>query len=110
MDEENVDLEQISFQMILHAGNARSSAMQAIEQSHSGDFDASQRSLDEAVEELNIAHDSQTMLITRFAGGDQIGSNILLNHAQDHLTMATLTIDFAKEIVLLRKELGKEKI
>lgn len=104
MDKEELDLTQISFQLILHSGNAKSYAMEAVEKSRSKAFEECDKLMLQAEEELELAHNSQTDLLTQFASGENILSNVLLTHAQDHLTMATLSIDFGKEIIMLRKE------
>ena len=104
MDNEELDLTQISFQLILHSGNAKSYAMEAVEKSRQNKFEECDELMLKAEDELEQAHNSQTDLLTQFASGKEILPNVLLTHAQDHLTMATLSIDFAKEIILLRKE------
>ncbi|MCI8401376.1 MAG: PTS lactose/cellobiose transporter subunit IIA [Lachnospiraceae bacterium] len=96
---------EISFQLILHAGDAKSSAMEAILFSNEGDFDKAEESLKKAADELKEAHTIQTKLIQDEAGGNGAQLNILLVHAQDHLCMAMMTIDFAKQMLNMNKRI-----
>lgn len=101
--------EQMSFQLILHAGNAKSYAMEAINNAKNNDFDKAYEKLDEAVKELTIAHKSQYDLLSSFSSGHKVDVDILMVHAQDHVSGAALLIEMAKEIVDLNKRIYKEE-
>lgn len=94
----------IAFQIIMHAGNGRSSAMEAVYCSREGDFGKASELLAESKKEMQEAHHIQMQLLVDQANGEKILVDPLLAHALDHMTMATLTYDMAEEIVLLRKE------
>lgn len=96
--------EKLAFELILHAGNAKSKAMEAIYASRQKDFITAQKNLEEAEKELNEAHKSQTAMLVGEANGEKLEMNILLVHALDHLSMATVTLELAEELVLQRKE------
>lgn len=96
--------EKLAFELILHAGNAKSKAMEAIYASREKDFITAQKNLEEAEKELNEAHKSQTAMLVGEANGEKLEMNILLVHALDHLSMATVTLELAEELVLQRKE------
>lgn len=96
--------EKLAFELILHAGNAKSKAMEAIYASREKDFIKAQKNLEEAEKELNEAHKSQTAMLVGEANGEKLEMNILLVHALDHLSMATVTLELAEELVLQRKE------
>ena len=96
--------EKLAFELILHAGNAKSKAMEAIYASREKDFIIAQKNLEEAEKELNEAHKSQTSMLVGEANGEKLEMNILLVHALDHLSMATVTLELAEELVLQRKE------
>ena len=99
--------DQIAMNLIDLAGNARSKAMEAIETAREAKFDEARHLLQEAQQELNAAHHTQTDLLSASAKGEQITMDILLVHAQDHLTMASISIDFAEEFILLREEMKR---
>ncbi len=108
-ENENFENEDIAFKLILHAGNAKSLAMEAIYESRDGNFDESEQKLQEAEKELTVAHKCQSKMIFAESNGKQHEAKILLSHAMDHMAMATISYEMAEEIVLLRKERGDKK-
>ena len=58
-------------QLIVHAGNARSASMEAIQHAKEGRFAEARAALQTAGEELGQAHRVQTGLIQREAAGDK---------------------------------------
>ncbi|WP_020961598.1 PTS lactose/cellobiose transporter subunit IIA [Geobacillus genomosp. 3] len=101
-----MNLEEISFQLILHGGNARSLAMEAINNAKTGKFDLAEKKIEEANEAMRTAHRFQTDLIQGEARGEEVEIRILLIHAQDHLMNAMTVIDLAQEIIELYKKMG----
>jgi len=99
--------DEISFTLILHAGNAKSSAMLAIEAAREGDFTAAEQAMEEAKTELHKAHQCQTDLIQSEARGEATTLSILLIHAQDHLAMAMTATEQAAEWLYLYKKITK---
>ncbi|CAM4180074.1 PTS lactose/cellobiose transporter subunit IIA [Lederbergia lenta] len=102
-------LEEISFQIILHAGNARSSAMEAIHFAKTGDFDAANDKIKEADEAFVEAHHSQTKLLQAEATGEGKKPTVLLIHAQDHLMTAMTMKEMAQEFIDLYKRMEEIK-
>lgn len=96
---------EVAFQIIAFAGNAKSSAMMAIREAKSGDVDGARRLLAEADDDLHKAHGSQTKLLTAEARGNPVPLNIILIHAQDHLSGAILARDLAAELVDIHQRL-----
>ncbi|WP_059105656.1 PTS lactose/cellobiose transporter subunit IIA [Shouchella shacheensis] len=105
----NQTLEEISFQMILHAGNARSSAMEAIQSAKTGDFEAANKKIRDADKEFTQSHRFQTELLTKEAKGEVQSPSILLIHAQDHLMTAMSVKEMAQEMIELYQRLEEEK-
>lgn len=104
-----MDIEKVVFQIILHGGNARSLAMEAIALAKGGDFQEAERKLKESGQEVTRAHQTQTELIQREAGGEHTEVSLLLVHAQDHLMNALTIKDMAREFVDLHKQLNASK-
>ena len=102
------ELYNLSFQLILHSGNARSFAMEAIYDAKDLHFEMAQEKLSEADREFSQAHHFQTQLIQAEAGGEDFDIPIILIHAQDHLMTAMTLKDLAREIVDLRKDLNSQ--
>lgn len=107
MTMEKEDLYQLSFQLILYSGNARSLAMEALQEAKDKDFDAAKLKIAESESELLKAHKFQTQLIQAEAGGDKFDIPIILIHAQDHLMTAMTVKDLAIEMIEIRQEIGK---
>ncbi|WP_233879503.1 PTS lactose/cellobiose transporter subunit IIA [Virgibacillus halodenitrificans] len=99
-----MNIEEISFQIILYGGNARNVAMEAIQYAKGGEFDKAEGKLEEANEEISKAHRNQTDLLQGEARGEKTEIRLLLIHAQDHLMNAMTVIDLAKEIIELHKK------
>lgn len=87
------------FQLILHGGNARSLAMEAISLAKNKDMAAAEQALNRATEELTKAHHNQTTLIQKEISGEKMELSMLLIHAQDHLMNAMTIKDLASEFV-----------
>ena len=64
------DLSELSFQLILHSGNARSCAMEAIALQKQGKSSDAQDKLKEAEHEFVTAHKIQTALIQQEVNGE----------------------------------------
>ncbi|MGG7076330.1 PTS lactose/cellobiose transporter subunit IIA [Clostridium sardiniense] len=92
-------MEEIILNLIMHSGEARSYAMEAMELAKSGDIEGARGLIEKSNEELGLAHHSQTSLIQGEAGGQKAEFSLLLMHAQDHL-MTTMTLkDLANQII-----------
>ncbi|QKE74848.1 PTS lactose/cellobiose transporter subunit IIA [Arthrobacter citreus] len=95
------------FTLILHGGNGRSAAMEAIKAAKKKDFVLARKKLQEAGDALNEAHHIQTTLIQSEIGGTPTEISLLMIHAQDHLMNAMTVKDMAKEFVDLYEGGGK---
>lgn len=99
-------MEEVILNIIMHSGEARSHAMEAISTAKSGNFDKARELIVRADEELGYAHSSQTSLIQGEAANDNIEFSLLLVHAQDHL-MTTMTFkDLAVELIEVHEKIN----
>jgi len=101
-----INLEEIVFQVILHGGNGKSSAMEAIAAAKHGDLLEARAKLNEASNALNEAHHIQTSLIQNEIRGEKTELSLLMVHAQDHLMNAITVKDLATEFVDLYENLS----
>ena len=97
-------LQQISFQIVGYAGNALSLYFEALSQVKQKDYEAADKLLAEADEQMHFAHDMQTELITQEAQGKDMEFSIIVVHAQDHLMNTILTKKLVEELIYLHKE------
>jgi len=102
------DMEQVSFQLILHAGNSRSCSMEVLALAKLGDFEGASDKLKEAEEQITLAHSTQTKLLFNEANGNKQIVDVLLVHAQDHLMTAIIILDFSRELLHLYQMLLKK--
>lgn len=88
-----------AMRIIMHAGTARSCALKASKAAAKGDFETAEQQVKEAQNEMHEAHKVQFDLVHAEANGNIVDLNIVLVHAQDHLTMAILSIDNAERLL-----------
>lgn len=98
-----------AFGLIAIAGDSKSSSMIAIQKAKEGKFDEAEEALLSGQQQLNCAHDIQTDFLVQEANGIPVQMNIMLVHAQDHMTSAILTNEYAREFIEVRKELYELK-
>lgn len=96
MDE---DVAQTSMQIILSAGNAKSTALEAIDAALAGDHEGATKKIADAKDQLNDAHNIQTSLMTQEMNGKMIQKSILLIHAQDQFMAANTEIELGERII-----------
>ena len=97
MDEQ----EQTIINLIVNAGSARSSAIEAIQYAKAGDLEKAEESINAAKESVNEAHHAQTEMIQAEIRGEKAPLNLLMVHSQDHLMCALVVIDLAQEFVAI---------
>lgn len=93
------DSNELVMDLIINAGNAKSSVMEAIQAAKKYDFETAEEKLKLANSQINKAHNTQTDLLTAEANGDYSDITLLMVHAQDHLMTTLTTLDLAKELV-----------
>ena len=92
--------------LIIHGGNAKSDAMEAIHAAKTDDFALAAEKLDAADKSLVEAHHAQTSLLTQEASGEELTVSLLAVHSQDHLMNAITFRDVASEVVDVYKKLA----
>ncbi|QTF06494.1 PTS lactose/cellobiose transporter subunit IIA [Brenneria izadpanahii] len=92
--------------LIIHAGEARSSAMEALRAARKYDWDQADALLADASAAARKAHQIQTELIGADEGSGKIPVNLILVHAQDHLMNAMLCRELVEELIYLHKRIA----
>ncbi|MBP2664655.1 MAG: phosphotransferase system lactose/cellobiose-specific subunit [Firmicutes bacterium] len=95
--------EEIIFTIILHAGNARAEAYEALRAAQAGDFDKAAEHLRQAEEEVSAAHQVQADMIQQEAQGNKVEITLLFVHAQDHLMTALSEKNLIENMVEMHK-------
>ncbi len=97
-----MDRETQVMQLIVHAGDARSCAMEALRIAREGGFESAEEKMRQCEQAMTLAHQIQAELLES-SFSENAAVDMLLVHAQDHLTMAILTYDFAQELIELHR-------
>ena len=97
---------ELSFQIIMNSGEARSMAMEAISLAREGKIEEAKTTLKCAREEINKAHRHQTSLIQGEANGEKNDVTVLLVHSQDHLMNGMTVLDMAEEFINLYEKIN----
>lgn len=92
-------MEEQIMSLIVHSGEARSYAIEAISDAKEGNLEEANAKLKKSEEELGEAHNTQTALIQAEACGEKIPMSLLMVHAQDHFMTSMTLQQLAKEIV-----------
>jgi PTS system cellobiose-specific IIA component len=98
--------DQSLFQLVLHAGSARSSAKEAAGFADAGKWDEAEAALQKANDEQTQAHKINTSIITRASRGEEVELSVLLIHAMDLLMLAWSEIDFAEQHIQMSKRIS----
>lgn len=106
MDEIEKEYE-LAFNIIVLAGESRSLSNESMDATENFDFESSENLIKKAQEQFYECHKLHAELLTNEANGNKYDVNIIMVHAQDHLTLATMAIDNAKRLLKLYKKLKK---
>ncbi|MBU5483257.1 PTS lactose/cellobiose transporter subunit IIA [Clostridium sp. MSJ-11] len=100
-------IEELIFEIILHGGNARGEAYDALKAAQNGDFEKSKEHLGAAEEEIKIAHKTQTAMIQSEINGEKVEMSLLMVHAQDHLMTALAEKSLIENMIGLYKRINE---
>lgn len=100
---ENNPLLQVSMQIILNAGDARTDAFNALADAKKGDFENANKKIETAEEAIKRAHQAQTDVLQEEMSGTEHELCILFVHAQDTLMTIKSELSMIKEMIELYK-------
>jgi len=98
------ELNELSMQIILHAGNARAVINEVLMNIEKGNFDETEQKLIDAKKEISLAHAKQTKTIQGEARGVKIPFSLLFAHAQDTLMVVMSEWNITKRFSTLLKD------
>lgn len=106
--EENDQLNQLSMNILVHAGNARDHLVQSLESLEAMNFSKAKEEVKAARQEVVIAHGLQTDTLQLEASGEQIRYSTLFCHAQDTLMTAQSEILIGEYLIRLFETFSKK--
>lgn len=80
-----------AMQIIMYSGEARGHFLAAINLAQEGKMDKAKEESEKGKEQLILAHNIQTRVISKECSGTPVNINLLMIHSQDHL-MTTMMI------------------
>ncbi|ARU91765.1 lichenan-specific PTS system IIA component [Spiroplasma clarkii] len=98
-----INFEEISFQIITFAGEAKSKAFAAINSAESNQFAAAWQEIDLAYKAIIAAEKVHLEVIQQEAQGVKHEFSVLFMHAEDQMLTSQSTIDFAERFINIYK-------
>ncbi|MDE3281512.1 PTS lactose/cellobiose transporter subunit IIA [Lacticaseibacillus parahuelsenbergensis] len=97
--EKEINTDEGSMQIILHAGNAKSSAFEALKEVKLGHIDSYRKYYQTAKSELVLAEKAHAVLLRDLANADRMKDvDLLLVHAEGHLSSTDIAVQLIGEI------------
>ena len=102
-------IQNLSFEIISEASNARNSFQQGIEASKEFDFEKAESLIKEGSKQLATASGKHFSVIQEEANGESLPFSVLFMHAEDQLVMTEIKRDSAKELLDVYKKIMEMK-
>lgn len=97
----------VEFGIILHAGNSKTYAFEAIHEAKKGNIEKAFELKQKSEEELVLAHSIEKDLLVKEANGEHVEINFMMVHAQDHLNAAILLCDQVDDFISLYQKIAE---
>lgn len=97
------ELAMVGFEIVAYSGDARSTLLDLLKQVRSGNFANVETMLNDADQNLNLAHKAQTDILAQEAQGQDMDMGFIFIHGQDHLMTTILLRDLIVDIIELYK-------
>ncbi len=91
------------FEIVAYSGDARSTLLDLLKQVRSGNFANVETMLNDADQNLNLAHKAQTDILAQEAQGQDMDMGFIFIHGQDHLMTTILLRDLIVDMIELYK-------
>ncbi|WP_300941440.1 PTS lactose/cellobiose transporter subunit IIA [uncultured Dubosiella sp.] len=97
------ELAMAGFEIVAYSGDARSTLLDLLKQVRSGNFANVETMLNDADQNLNLAHKAQTDILAQEAQGQDMDMGFIFIHGQDHLMTTILLRDLIVDMIELYK-------
>ncbi|MDA7026764.1 PTS lactose/cellobiose transporter subunit IIA [Bacillus sp. CLL-7-23] len=98
------ELQMLGFEIVAYSGDARSTLLKLLREVRQGNFENVELRLKEADENLTLAHNAQTKVLTEESGGKDMELGFIFIHGQDHLMTTLLLRDLIQDFIELYKK------
>ncbi|AVK99225.1 PTS lactose/cellobiose transporter subunit IIA [Pediococcus inopinatus] len=110
------EVSMVGFAIVAYAGDAKTALIKALNEARDGNFEKARALLKESNQSIVDAHNEQTQLLSKEAGGDDMDVTFIMVHGQDTLMTTMMLkdevqyfIDEYERIDVIEKKLGIEK-
>lgn len=93
------ELAMVGFEIVAYSGDARSTLLDLLKQVRSGNFANVETMLNDADQNLNLAHKAQTDILAQEAQGQDMDMGFIFIHGQDHLMTTILLRDLIVDMI-----------
>lgn len=94
------EVAKVGFEIVAYSGEARSKYLEAIKNvQKKGSKEETEKLIEEANVSLNRAHNTQTELLAKEAGGEDVELGFIFVHGQDHLMTTVLLRDILEHLM-----------
>ncbi|WP_054750266.1 PTS lactose/cellobiose transporter subunit IIA [Lacticaseibacillus thailandensis] len=107
------EISMTGFAIVAYAGDAKTALLHALDSARAGDFDKAREFVKDSESSINDAHNEQTKLLSKEAGGEDLDVTFIMVHGQDTLmtTMmlkdeVTYFIDEYERLAKIEQKLG----
>ncbi|MBU5364851.1 PTS lactose/cellobiose transporter subunit IIA [Enterococcus devriesei] len=95
------ELQMLGFEIVAYSGDARSTLMTLLKEIRGGNFANVDKALKEADNNLKLAHNAQTQVLSNEASGEDLDLGFIFIHGQDHLMTTLLLRDLVQDFIEL---------
>ncbi|APB30548.1 PTS lactose/cellobiose transporter subunit IIA [Vagococcus teuberi] len=100
-------MEEQIFNIIVHGGNARGFAYEALEACRKGEYEKVDELLKQSKDEMVLAHNTQTELVQKDVRGESVEISLLMIHAQDQLMTTMSEQTLIEQMIIMQKEINE---
>ncbi|WP_082405447.1 PTS lactose/cellobiose transporter subunit IIA [Lacticaseibacillus pantheris] len=87
------EISMTGFAIVAYAGDAKTALLHALDNARKGEFDKARELVKQSEESINDAHNEQTQLLSKEAGGENMDVTFIMVHGQDTLMTTMLLKD-----------------
>ncbi|WP_155286835.1 PTS lactose/cellobiose transporter subunit IIA [Lacticaseibacillus zhaodongensis] len=99
------EISMVGFKLVAYAGDAKTAVLHALDAAEAGDFDKADALVKEAQDDINDAHNQQTDILAKEAGGANMDVTFIMVHGQDTLMTTMLLIDETRYLIRMLKRI-----
>lgn len=103
------ELTMLGFEIVAYSGDARSTLLNLLKEVRTGDFSHVKEMLENADENINLAHRAQTKILAEEASGKDMEMGFIFVHGQDHLMSTILLRDIINDFIELYKDKSRRE-